>query len=176
MSGLKASGRPSGTRGLVPGQRVPGAWEYEAPRGFAGDGEREYAMKRSARKLYLLFGLLLVLLGLTVTTGYAQPQTQQKVSAPGQYSGYTSPEYKSWTTTSQYVTMRDGVRIAVDVYMPADGPAQDKFPTILIMTPYHRASVTDKGEILTPLNSEPRSAPKDFLCSCPTDTSSWWPT
>ena len=106
-------------------------------------------MKRSARKLYLLFGLLLVLLGLTVSTSYAGPQTEQKVSAPGQYSGYTSPEYKSFTTTSQYITMRDGVRIAIDVYMPADGPARDKFPTILVMTPYHRASVTDKGVVQT---------------------------
>jgi hypothetical protein len=102
-------------------------------------------MNRHARRLYVLFGLLLILLGLTVTSGYAQPQTGQKVSAPGQYSGYTSPEYKSFTTTSQYVTMRDGVRIAVDIHMPADGPARDKFPTVLLMLPYHRASVTDKG-------------------------------
>ena len=102
-------------------------------------------MKGYARRFFLLFGLLLILLGLTVSTGYAQPQTQQKISAPGQYSGYTSPEYKSWTTTSQYVTMRDGVRIAVDVNIPAEGPARDKFPTVLIMTPYHRASITDKG-------------------------------
>jgi hypothetical protein len=34
MSGLKVSGRPSGTKGFVPGERAPGAWEYEAPRGF----------------------------------------------------------------------------------------------------------------------------------------------
>jgi hypothetical protein len=102
-------------------------------------------MKGYARRFFLLFGLLLILLGLTVSTGYAQPQTQQKVSAPGQYSGYTSPEYKSFTVTSQYVPMRDGVRIAVDVYMPTEGPARDKFPTVLIMLPYHRASVTDKG-------------------------------
>ena len=97
---------------------------------------------------------------MSVSVGHAQPQTQQKISAPGQYSGYTSPEYKSWTTTSQYVAMRDGVRLAVDVYMPADGPERDKFPTILIMTPYHRASVTDTGEILTPLNSEPAERPE----------------
>jgi putative CocE/NonD family hydrolase len=117
-------------------------------------------MKGYTRRFCLLFGLLLVLLGLTAATGYAQPQTQQKFSAPGQYSGYTSPEYKSWTTTSQYVTMRDGVRIAVDAHMPADGPARDKFPTILIATAYHRASVTDKGEILNPLNFEPEERPE----------------
>jgi len=104
-------------------------------------------MKGHLRRSFVLFGLLLVLLGLTAATGYAQPQTEQKVSAPGQYSGYTSPEYKSWTTTSQYVTMRDGVRIAVDINIPADGPVRDKFPTVLIMTPYHRASITDKGVV-----------------------------
>jgi hypothetical protein len=104
-------------------------------------------MKGYARRFYLIFGLFLILLGLTVTTGYAQPPAQQKVSAPGQYSGYTSPEYKSWTTTSQYVTTRDGVRIAVDVNIPAEGPVRDKFPTVLVMTPYHRAWVTDKGVV-----------------------------
>jgi hypothetical protein len=104
-------------------------------------------MKGYAHRFYLIFGLFLILLGLTVTTGYAQPQAEQKVSAPGQYSGYTSPEYKSFAVTSQYVTMRDGVRIAVDIYMPTDGPVRDKFPTILVMTPYHRASVTDQGVV-----------------------------
>jgi putative CocE/NonD family hydrolase len=104
-------------------------------------------MKGYTRRFCLLFGLLLVLLGLTAATGYAQPQTQQKISAPGQYSGYTSPEYKSWTTTSQYVTMRDGVRIAVDVNIPAEGPVREEFPTVLVMTPYHRAWVTDKGVV-----------------------------
>ncbi len=71
-------------------------------------------MKGPTRRFYLLFGLLMVLLGLTVTTGHAQPQTDQKISAPGQYSGYTSPEYKSFAVTSQYVTMRDGVRMYRD--------------------------------------------------------------
>jgi putative CocE/NonD family hydrolase len=113
-------------------------------------------MKGYARRLYVLFGLLLILLGLTVTSGYAQPQTEQKVSAPGQYSGYTSPEYKSFAVSSQYVTMRDGVRIAVDIYMPTEGPARDKFPTVLVMLPYHRASVTDKG-VSQPQASDPTS-------------------
>jgi hypothetical protein len=113
-------------------------------------------MKGYARRFFLLFGLLLVLLGLTATTGYAQPQKQEKVSAPGQYSGYTSPEYKSFAVTSQYVTMRDGVRIAVDIYMPTDGPARDKFPTVLVMNPYHRADMTDKG-VSQPYATDPTS-------------------
>jgi putative CocE/NonD family hydrolase len=102
-------------------------------------------MRRYARRYGGLAVVLLALLILTVAVGHAEPQRQEKVSAPGQYSGYTSPDYPSHTTTSQYVTMRDGVRIAVDVHIPTGGPAQDKFPTVLVMTPYHRASVTDEG-------------------------------
>jgi hypothetical protein len=113
-------------------------------------------MKGYKRRFCLVFGLLLILLGLAATTGYAQPQTEQKVSAPGQYSGYTSPEYKSFTVTSQYLPMRDGVRIAVDIYMPAEGPARDKFPTVLVMLPYHRANMTDEG-VSQPYATDPTS-------------------
>ena len=102
-------------------------------------------MKRYVRRLRPLSVLLLALLILPASIGYAGAQTEEKVSSPGQYSGHTSPEYESWTTTSQYVTMRDGVRLAVDVHIPADGPEGERFPTILLMTPYHRASVTDEG-------------------------------
>ena len=40
---------------------------------------------------------------------------------------------------SVYVTMRDGCRLAVDVYLPqAEKSAGRKFPAILIFTPYYR--------------------------------------
>lgn len=42
---------------------------------------------------------------------------------------------------SVYVTMRDGVKLAVDVFLPealADGGVPARFPTILILTPYYR--------------------------------------
>jgi len=39
---------------------------------------------------------------------------------------------------SQYVTMRDGVRIAVDVYLPQGEGAAAKFPSIIVATPYYR--------------------------------------
>ena len=65
----------------------------------------------------------------------------EKVSAPFQYSGYSSPEYGSYTKTSQYVEMDDGVKIAVDIYLPADGPDTDtgSYPTVFQFTPYGRA-------------------------------------
>jgi len=39
---------------------------------------------------------------------------------------------------SQYIAMRDGVRIAVDVYLPQGKDAPGKFPAIIIATPYYR--------------------------------------
>ena len=75
-------------------------------------------MKRYSGRMLRLDALTLLLLVMTVTVGHAQPQADQKISAPGQYSGYTSPDYKRWTSTSQYVAMRDGVRLQTDVYVP----------------------------------------------------------
>jgi uncharacterized protein len=39
---------------------------------------------------------------------------------------------------SIYVAMRDGCRLAVDVYLPTDGDAPARVPAILILTPYYR--------------------------------------
>ena len=41
--------------------------------------------------------------------------------------------------TSRYVTMRDGVKIAVDLYLPRNQPADQRLPTIIEQTRYYRA-------------------------------------
>ncbi|HUT52390.1 MAG TPA: CocE/NonD family hydrolase [bacterium] len=64
-----------------------------------------------------------------------------KVSRPLAYSGYTFAEYQGFTKFSQYVPMRDGVRLAVDVFLPSDGPERASFPVILQYTPYQRAMI-----------------------------------
>ena len=49
---------------------------------------------------------------------------------------------------SPYPTMRDGVRIAVDVYLPQQGGAgapAAKLPTVLILTPYYRRFALKAG-------------------------------
>lgn len=40
--------------------------------------------------------------------------------------------------TSRYLTMRDGTRIAIDLHLPADRPAGERLPTILMQTRYYR--------------------------------------
>lgn len=58
------------------------------------------------------------------------------------------PEFKNGKTAgnlprnqSQYLTMRDGVKIAVEVWLPADMPADEQVPTLIQATRYSRASL-----------------------------------
>lgn len=63
-----------------------------------------------------------------------------KVSEPFHYSGYSTADYRSYTKKSEYVTMSDGTKIAVDIYLPADGPEDsDGYPVVFQYTPYGRA-------------------------------------
>jgi hypothetical protein len=52
----------------------------------------------------------------------------------------SSPRYKGYTRRSVYVTMRDGIRLAVDIELPKGLPADEKIPAILQQTRYWRNS------------------------------------
>jgi uncharacterized protein len=88
-----------------------------------------------------LVGLLL--LPIILFASGARAQEEAKVSRFGEYKGYSAPAYDSWVRTSEYLTMRDGVRIAIDVIRPARGgkPAEEKLPVIWSHNRYRRASV-----------------------------------
>lgn len=63
-----------------------------------------------------------------------------RLSEPGVYSGYSKVLYSEYVKSSQYVEVRDGTRLAVDIYRPAvNGVAVDKpHPVIWNNTRYHR--------------------------------------
>ncbi|MBC7230961.1 MAG: CocE/NonD family hydrolase [Actinobacteria bacterium] len=103
-------------------------------------------MEIRSRRRVAFACLAVALLLLSAVAGCGKAAEPEKVSRPGEYSGFSEPLYASWDTTSLYVPVRDGTRIAVDVYRPADGP-QEKLPAVLVMTPYHRASVNN-GEVM----------------------------
>ena len=63
---------------------------------------------------------------------------------PKRYQGYLEPKYKEFEQRSLYLTMRDGVKIAIDVVLPKDLPANEKLPTIMNMTRYWRSHQGDK--------------------------------
>ena len=46
---------------------------------------------------------------------------------------------------SLYLGMRDGCRLAADVYLPQGGAADETYPTILILTPYYRRFALCEG-------------------------------
>ena len=78
----------------------------------------------------------------------------EKVSAPGQYSGYSEAEYDEfdYERHSQYVEMSDGVKIAVDYYIPTkDGVAETKpLPVVFHLTPYGRTHYEDADYGISP--------------------------
>lgn len=63
----------------------------------------------------------------------------------GKYGLEKEPKYKGLTTQSLYVTVRDRVKIAIDVMLPKDSQSGDRFPTLLIQTRYWRS-----GDIRAP--------------------------
>lgn len=63
---------------------------------------------------------------------------------PQRYKGYVEPKYKEFEQRSIYLTMRDGVKIAIDVVLPKNLPAAEKIPTVMNMTRYWRARQGDQ--------------------------------
>jgi hypothetical protein len=80
--------------------------------------------------------------------GWRLPPQDYLARRPATYSSSREP-------VSCYVTLRDGVRLAVDIYLPSDsdGTALAKpLPTIVIFTPYYRRFALRSG---APPVSEP---------------------
>ncbi|OGD18598.1 MAG: hypothetical protein A2Y69_05960 [Candidatus Aminicenantes bacterium RBG_13_59_9] len=106
-----------------------------------------------AGKLTAAFAWILISL-LSAVAFCAPPQEEAKISSFGEYKGYSVAAYDSWVRDSLYLTMRDGVRIAIDVLRPAKGgkPAGEKLPVIWSHTRYRRATLRD-GKIYSVVDS-----------------------
>ena len=72
-------------------------------------------------------------------SGTALP-TIERISRPGIYEGYSQPLYREWNKTSRYVTVRDGTKLAVDIYRPVQDGKLVSIPLPVIWTHnrYHR--------------------------------------
>jgi putative CocE/NonD family hydrolase len=86
--------------------------------------------------------LLLILALVPLVLEPVEAQEETPVSKPGAYSGYSEPIYDEWVHTSQYVTVRDGTKLAVSVFRPArDGePVAEPLPVVWTHTRYHRST------------------------------------
>jgi hypothetical protein len=80
-----------------------------------------------------------------------------RVSRAFTYSGYSSAEWSGHRRWAEFVTMPDGVKIAVDVVLPTGytgkGDSVTRFPVIFQYTPYGRSSYDPKtGDVPIPPN------------------------
>ena len=73
---------------------------------------------------------------------------QQKISKPGEYSGYSAMLYDEIVRSSIYVPGFDGTNLAVDIYRPGKNnqPVNTPYPSILIQTQYQRSAKSFDGD------------------------------
>lgn len=105
------------------------------------------------RKRSLAAAAVVALAALTaVTLAPANSATaQSKVSVPGKYEGYTTAQYDGHVMTSFYIPMRDGTRLAVDLFRPTKNgvAASEKLPVVWMHSPYNRRPRGGKSEVET---------------------------
>ncbi len=95
------------------------------------------------RRLYILPVLLVLsafFMGAKPPKTAKNRPTDAASSEVGPRPYYTPRKYKSIKSSSQYLTMRDGVKIAVNLSLPADLPEGEKIPVILYQTRYWRGA------------------------------------
>jgi putative CocE/NonD family hydrolase len=83
-------------------------------------------------------GIATAVMAVMLASAFAQ--TPAQVSKPGRYSGYSTATYDGVERTSFYIPMRDGVKLAADLYRPTRNGmvASEKLPVIWSHTPYNR--------------------------------------
>lgn len=102
-----------------------------------------------------LLGIVVPSPGASSLVAAADSAASGKESRPGVYRGYSEQLYSESVSTSQYVAVRDGTKLAVDIYRPArNGQAvAGRFPVIWVHTPYRRAYLRPDGKKVSQLDS-----------------------
>ncbi len=83
----------------------------------------------------------LLLLLLTFTACTTPSILSNKTASDKQWHSYSPAPYpySDYTVSSNYLTMSDGVKIAIDLYLPASLEQEKKIPTIVWQTRYYRS-------------------------------------
>jgi putative CocE/NonD family hydrolase len=86
--------------------------------------------------------LAILVLALTACVSAPPSPSTVQISSFGKYSGYSAPVYDGWVRSSRYVTVRDGTRLAVDVFRPTRGGkvVEEKLPVVWTHHRYQRAA------------------------------------
>jgi putative CocE/NonD family hydrolase len=95
--------------------------------------------QKKQKVLLAIIGVLLLVLSQSCAKAPTRPEGA--VSEFGRYEKYSEPVYDTWVRQSQYVTMRDGVKLAVDIVRPSvEGRAvETPLPLVWTHDRYHRA-------------------------------------
>lgn len=118
----------------------------------------ERVMKTKENRGFVLCQAFLLIISLSlVLRSQEATQSPEKISSPGKYQGYSQPLFSEWVRISQYVPVRDGIKLAVDILRPSrDGkPVSEPLPVIWTHARYHRASLTPDGKLVTILGQFP---------------------
>jgi putative CocE/NonD family hydrolase len=111
-------------------------------------------MKLGSGKIFFAL-IALAIMGLVWPSGVAARQAaQQRVSEPGRYEGYSEAIYDGWQRNSVYVTVRDGTKIAMDIFRPTRRGRlhSEALPVIWEHRRYQRASQDKDGQIFSQLD------------------------
>lgn len=114
-------------------------------------------MKSGKVKLFLFITVLFLIISALsinsvfpgILSGQEKDETEEeKISSFGKYKGFSPEIFDSWVRSSQYITMRDGTRIAVDIIRPAvEGkPVEEPLPVVWTHTRYRRAFLGKNGK------------------------------
>ena len=116
--------------------------------------EKVLLLRKGTKKvgLFALFSCLIIMV-FTISCKTSNSKASQKhVSKPGEYSGYSTPLYsEKYDISSQYIEMRDGVKLAVDICRPINsitGKVVEKpLPVVWMHTPYNRRYNNSKDKL-----------------------------
>ena len=97
--------------------------------------------------------------GFAIDTGAARNLRfdRVRISRLGEYKGYSQPVYDGWERTSFHIPMRDGTRLAMDLFRPTrggigGGVATERLPVIWTANRYQRAKLYE-GMLYTMLDN-----------------------
>ncbi|HYQ56493.1 MAG TPA: CocE/NonD family hydrolase [Draconibacterium sp.] len=119
--------------------------------------KERFLIRKSLSRITLYTFMASLILGsvtLSCTNTKTSSDTAERISKQGEYVGYSEAIYADdYAMSSQYVEMRDGTKLAVDIYRPKDkesGEVVDTpLPVLWMHTPYNRRFNDNRQETMT---------------------------
>ena len=108
---------------------------------------------RSHRVQHIYYTKFILIIQLIALLGGC---STKKISEVGKYNGYSSPSYDGYIRKSEYISVRDGTKIAIDIFRPTlkGKVAEELLPVIWTNDRYCRASIGHGGKIIAKLDRQ----------------------